>query len=68
MLSKCVSWEIEYKIVDNDKIYIMKIDLHFNKVKNIAKWFRMTHTGKDGQRYCEFINAKIIDEEVLIRR
>ena len=68
MDSKSVNWEIEYKIRGNNRIYIMRIDLHFNKVKNIAKWFRMTHTGKDGQRYCEFINAKIIDEEVLIRR
>ena len=48
MLSKCVSWEIEYKITGNDRIYTMKIDLHFNKVKNIAKWFKMTYNGTNG--------------------
>jgi hypothetical protein len=61
MLSKYVSWEIEYKIVDNDRIYIMKIDLHFNKVKNIAKWFKMTYNGMNGKRHYKFINAKIIE-------
>jgi hypothetical protein len=61
MKSESVNWEIEYKIVGNDRIYTMKIDLHFNKVKNIAKWFKMTHTGKNGQKNWEFINAKIIE-------
>jgi hypothetical protein len=61
MISKSVNWEIEYKIKGNDRIYTMKIDLHFNKVKNIARWFKMTHTGKNGQKDWEFINAKIIE-------
>lgn len=62
MKSKNITWEIEYKIVDGgDKTYTMRIDLHFNKVKNIAKWFKMTHTGKNGQKNWEFINAKIIE-------
>jgi hypothetical protein len=61
MECKSVAWEIEYKIKGSDRVYIMKIDLHFNKVKNIAKWFRMTHTGKNGQKDWEFINAKIIE-------
>jgi hypothetical protein len=64
MESKSVNWEIEYKITGSDRIYIMKIELHFNKVKNIAKWFKMTHAGKNGQKDCEFINAKIIEENV----
>jgi hypothetical protein len=61
METKIVNWEIEYKISGDNRIYIMRIDLHFNKVKNIAKWFKMTHTGKNGQKNCEFINAKIIE-------
>ena len=60
MKSESVNWEIEYKIKGSERTYTMKIDLHFNKVKNIAKWFRMTHTGKNGQKDWEFINAKII--------
>jgi len=58
--SVSVSWEIEYKIVSSNRIYKMKIDLHFNKIKNITKWFKMTHIGKN----CEFINAKIIEKNV----
>jgi len=60
-MTKSVCWEIEYKMVGSDRVYIMKIDLHFNKEKNVAKWFRMTHSGKNGQNDCEFINAKIIE-------
>ena len=60
-MTKSITWEIEYKIVGNDRVYIMKIDLHFNKTKNIAKWFKMAHSGKNGQKNCEFINAKIIE-------
>ena len=61
MDSKSVNWEIEYKIRGNNRIYIMRIDLHFNKVKNIAKWFKMTYNGMNGKRHYEFINAKIIE-------
>jgi hypothetical protein len=60
MESKSVSWEIEYKVVETGKTGTMKIDLHFNKEKNIAKWFKSCYSGKNGKKQCEFLNAKII--------
>jgi hypothetical protein len=61
MESKSVTWEIEYRVVETGKVQTMKIDLHFNKQKNIAKWFKMTHDGKNGKSNCEFLNAKILE-------
>ena len=60
MESKSISWEIEYKVVSTDKVQTMKIDLHFNKEKNIAKWFKMAYNGTNGKKHFEFLNAKII--------
>jgi hypothetical protein len=61
MESKSIAWEIEYKVVSTGKVNTMKISLHFNKVKNIEKWFRMAYNGINGKKHYEFINAKIIE-------
>ena len=60
MESKSVSWQIEYKVVDTGRVQTMKIELHFNKEKNVAKWFRAYHSRREGKENLEFLNAKII--------
>jgi len=61
MESKSVSWQIEYRVVDTGRVQTMKIDLRFNKEKNIARWFRAYHSKRDGKEVLEFLNAKIIE-------
>ena len=55
MNSKSITWVIEYKIIGNDNIKAMEINLYFNKVNNVKRWFNSSNHRKN----FEFVNAKI---------